>query len=216
VFGAPYTFDQDNLGEMTVRSNNQSHPPLKVHRATFCLPEALPDRRLGDAIRSLAAGKPLLVVGVSGGFYSSVGDAGDEHSVSLSAQGASTPDVLILRLQFGSHQLRCVMSLCRPLVQQWLETARRRGKFPMVIFETEGHRYAGLECDVEVDEVKAIVEPGLPDPCDASDCRAVLSYAALRCLLVDELPSIVPAMALRHVDVALVEEGAFLTSEPMN
>ena len=199
-----------------MESKDPPHMDLKVHRATFAFPDALPDPGLRDATRSHFGVRPVLIVGVSSRFYERFGEADCEHPARLVVRGIDHQDVLVVLLQFGGHQLRCVMSLRRPMVQQMLDTMKRRGRFPMVVFEVDGHRYAGLDCEVPREDVAFIVAPGLPDIADAKDCRAELSYVALSCLLVDEMRSIVPNETLQNVDVALVEDGAFVMTKPMN
>jgi hypothetical protein len=186
------------------------HHELKVHRATICYPDVLPDPQLRDAVRSRFGRKPILIIGVSNRFYQSFGEADHEHPMRLVTRGIGGRGILVVLLQFGGHQLRCVMSLRRPLVQQMLKTMRRRGGCPVVVLETDGHRYAGLDCDVPGEDVEAIVATGLPDIADAKECQVELSYAALSCLLADEVPSIVSGEPLQEADVALVEDGAFV------
>lgn len=199
-----------------MESNDHPNHALKVHRATICFPDALPDPQLGDATRSHFGVKPILVIGVSSRFYRSFGEASGKDPVRLVARGIDDRNVLVVLLQFGGHQLRCVMSLRRPLIQQMLKTMKRRSRFPVVVFEVDGHRHAGLDCDVPAEDVEAIVATGLPDIANPQDCRAELSYVALSCLLADEMPSIVPNETLQMVDVALVEDGAFVVTTPMN
>jgi hypothetical protein len=197
----------------------KDHPnkDLKVHRAVLAFPDALPDPGLRDATRSHFGFRPVLIVGVSRRFYQRFGEADCDHPARLVLRGINNQGgVLVVLLQFGGHQLRCVMSLRRPLVQQMLGTMKRRGRFPMVVFEVDGHRYAGLDCDVPKEDVEFIVAAGLPDIAGAKDCRAELSCVALSCLFVDEVRSIVPEASLRAVDVALVEDGAHVMATPTN
>ena len=198
--------------EPTNHSRNQE---LKVHRATICSPDVRPDPQLRDAVRSRFGFKPILVIGVSSRFYQCFGEADHEHPMRLVARGGEQRNVLVLMLQFGGHQLRCVASLRRPPVQKMLNAMRQRGSLPLVVFDADGHRYAGLVCDVLKEDVDAIAASGLPAVADAKDCSAELSYVALRCLLRDEMPSIVPGETLRQWDVALVEDAASLKTTPM-
>jgi hypothetical protein len=182
---------------------------MVVHRAIICYPDALPDKRTVGAARSHFGYTPLLVIGVSSPLYRRFGETDHEHPMRLVVRGATERSVLVALLQFGGHQLRCVMSLRRPLVQQMLRTMKRKGTYPVVLLDVENDRFAGLECDVPAEDVDAVLRPGLPKPSNSPRFRGELSYVALSCLLVQEVPSIVNGEEVRYVDVALVGDSGF-------
>jgi hypothetical protein len=197
--------------ESTNRRHNEN---LKVHRANICSADVLADRQLRDAMRSRFGTQPICIVAVSSRLYRRFGESNHEHPLRLVIRGFRQLDVLVLLLQFGGQQLRCVASLRRPPVRQLLNTMKRCGSLPLVLFEDEGHRYAGIECDVPLEDLNAIAGLGMPPVADAKKCRDELCYVALSCLLLAEVPSIIVGEALRDVDVALVEEAAALHTAP--
>lgn len=194
------------------------HPSqdLKVQRATFCYPKEIPNLELSDATCRRFGNEPILLVGVSGRFYERFGESDHEHPVRLVTIGVGDKNVLVLLLQCAGHQLRCVMPLRRPPVQRMVDTMRQRGTLAMVLFEADGHRFAGLECEVQKEDVDAVCGNGLPSIVPAAACRPELTYLALTCLLREEMASVVPGEMLHDVDVALVEEKAFLVITPLN
>lgn len=181
----------------------------KVHRASICYPDMLPDQKLAGATRSHFGHRPVLVVSVSSDLYRRFGESNYEHPMWLVVRGPNEGSVLVAVLQFGDHQLRCVMSLSRPLVQEMLLTMKREGCFPVVLLDINTDRFAGLQCDVPGEDVKAILKDGLPKVSDAGRFRNELSFVALSCMLVEEVPTIVLDEVVRHVDVALVADDAF-------
>lgn len=183
------------------------HPshPLKVHRAAVCFADGLPDRALRKAARTRFGAGPILVVGVSSGFYRRFGETDHQHPLRLVAHSVGSNKLLVLLLQFGGHQLRCVMSLRQAMVRQMFCMMKRQALLPLLVFDDEGHRYAGLECEVPVEDLRAIDIADLPALVPREDCRAELAHVALSCLLIAEMPSIVPDEAVKEVDVALVE-----------
>ena len=181
----------------------------KVHRASICYPDVLPDQKLAGATCSHFGHRPVLAVSVSSDLYRRFGESNHEHPMRLVVRGPVEGSVLVIVLQFGDRQLRCVMSLRRPLVQEMLCTMKREGCFPVVLLDIDSDRFAGLQCDVPVEDVEAILKEGLPKASSAGRFRTELSYVALSCLLVEEVPSIVPNEVVRHVDVALVADDAF-------
>jgi len=191
-------------------TNHRHNENLKVHRANICTADVLADRHLRHAMRGRFGTQPICIVGVSSRLYQRFGESNHEQQMRLVIRGFRHLDVLVLLLQFGGHQLRCVASLRRPPVRQMLNTMHRCGSLPLVLFEDDGHRFAGIECDVPQEDLEAITGLDMPLVADERECRSGLCYVALSCLLLAEMPSIIAGETLSDVDVALVEEAVAL------
>jgi hypothetical protein len=184
----------------------------QICRAAVCPSDSIPNKRMRQAVQQVFGAGPVCLTNVSKRFYRLFGEASQEHPVHLVAYGEFHAHVLVLLLQVEAHQLRVVMSLRRPLAQQLVQNARRRGSLPLVLFEEDGHRHVCLDCDVLPGSSMPMTLQGLPQVALPVDCQSEVIFVALSCLRLGEQTSVIEGQTLRKVDVSLANEESLLAS----
>lgn len=188
--------------------------PLNLRRGAICAPSLVRDPELAQGVARHFGRRATWVAAVSAETYQSLGVAlnGRVGRPGLAlGLGACRPDPsgsvgVVLALQLGPRQVRCVAPLDDPSLRALLQEAVHSGSIQMAVGPHMGSRYTVFELRAPVSNVRNVLR--LPrEPASLERQAQAMEMTAALCQRIEEVPSFISGVRVESVDVTVVHIG---------
>lgn len=190
-----------------------SFQPFILRRGAICIPELVFDPELARGVARNFGNRPTWVATTSGATYEAltlVKDGTDPGRLAL-CLGACRPEPLggvsvVLTLQLGVRQVRCVAPLEDVYLRALLLHAAATGSLQVALGPYRGHQCTVLDWPVRASSVQSVLDLPVWSVGLTEQTRALRVTAAL-CQRLDEVPSLIAGCKVEAVDIAVVHVG---------